>query len=144
MDGDQASGDDAPPVRVSSIPGKGRGVVATRPIAEAEVILRNPVLVIPGEEWDHLQHTVVSRYCFSWHDTRDDSAIALGVGSLLNHSYQPNACAYTSRRERLIEIVALRDIEVHEEITINYNPESDALRPMDFPVRGGLRRPGPR
>ena len=139
MDGDQASGDGRPPVRVSSVPGKGRGVVATRRIAEAEVILRDPVLVIPGEEWGHLQHTVISRYCFSWHDERDDSAIVLGVGSLLNHSYQPNACAYTSRRERVIEIVALRDIEAHEEVTINYNPECDALRPMDFRVRGGRR-----
>ena len=30
-------------------------------------------------------------YCFSWGDNYEHTAIALGYGSLYNHSYTPNA-----------------------------------------------------
>ncbi len=127
--------DDLPPVRVASLPGKGRGVLAERPFPEGEVVERDPVIVIPAEDWPHIRRTVISRYCFVWHEGRDEGAVALGHGSLLNHSYTPNLMARIRLRERVIEFVALRDIGVGEELTLNYNGEPDDSAPVGFRVR---------
>jgi len=37
-----------------------------------------------------------------------------------NHSDSPNATALRKFEDRIIEVVALRDIEINEEITIHY------------------------
>lgn len=125
----------APPsLRVVSVAGKGRGVVAARRFAEREVVERDPVLVIPAGDWPHLQRTVVSKYCFLWHEGRDEAAVALGYGSLFNHAYTPNVKAQIHLRERVIEFVAVRDIAEGEEITLNYNGEPDATGPVGFRV----------
>ena len=125
------------PLHVRVIRGKGRGIIAGDRFAEGEVIARNPVLVIPGNEWPLVGDSIISSYSFSWGDADDaeDAAIALGHGSLLNHSYDPNAFAQLRVREKLIEFVALRDIEEGEEVTINYNGDPDAEDRIDFPVR---------
>lgn len=125
----------APSLRVVSVRGKGRGVVAARRFAEREVVERDPVLVIPAGDWPHLQQTVVSKYCFLWHEGRDEAAVALGYGSLFNHAYTPNVMAQIHLRERVIEFVAVRDIAEGEEITLNYNGDPDATGPVGFRVR---------
>lgn len=121
-------------LRIESIRGKGRGVVADRAIKVGEVLERAPVLVIPADEWDMAGATIVARYAFKWRTT-GDSALALGRCSLLNHSYSPNAWAHSRVRERVIEFIALRDIDEGEEITINYNGEPDSEVAVDFTVR---------
>ncbi len=124
-----------PSLRVASVKGKGRGVLAARRFAEGEVVERDPVLVIPAGDWPGVQHTVVSKYCFLWHEGRDEAALALGYGSLFNHAYTPNVKAQLHLRERVIEFVAVRDIAEGEEITLNYNGEPDATGPVGFRVR---------
>ncbi|MEW6154840.1 MAG: SET domain-containing protein [Actinomycetota bacterium] len=126
---------DSPCARVASIPGKGRGLRASRPIAAGEVIERAPVMVMPAAEWPLLSQTIVARYCFSWRDGTDDTALALGLCSLLNHSYTPNVYSQRHVRPRVIEFIALRDITEGEELTMNYHGEPDATAPVDFPVR---------
>ncbi|MGH9224742.1 MAG: SET domain-containing protein-lysine N-methyltransferase, partial [Acidimicrobiales bacterium] len=74
-------------------------------------------------------------YCFSWRDGTDDTAVALGVCSLLNHSYTPNVYSQRHLRERVLEFLALRDIAEGEELTMNYNGEPDNQTPMQFTVR---------
>ncbi len=124
---------------VVKIPGKGRGVRAGRRFVRDEVIERAPVVVLSATDWEIASQTDVSRYCFSWGRGGLQAAIALGIGSLFNHSYAPNAFARPRAQERLMEFVALRDIEANEEITINYNGDPDNREPVGFRVRDGFR-----
>jgi len=74
-------------IEVKLIKGKSRGVFACRLIHDGEVIERVPVLVLPvGETRTANQPTRMSGYCFEW--GRGTVAVALGYGSLYNHSYQ--------------------------------------------------------
>ena len=90
---------DRPPLRVQSFPKKGRGVVATTIIPEDTLIERCPVLVVPPEHRHLTDPSVIFTYVFMWepNTTEQDlyngtgrAAIALGLTSLLNHSYSPN------------------------------------------------------
>ena len=66
--------------------GKGRGVFARRLIHDGEVIER--VLALPvGETRTASGPTRMSGYCFEW--GRGTVAVALGYGSLYNHSCSP-------------------------------------------------------
>jgi len=121
-------------LRVQTIRGKGRGVVAGKRFEADEVLEEAPVLVIPADEWDMAGATIIARYVFKWRDA-GDSALVLGRCSLLNHSYSPNAWARQRIRDRMIEFVALRQIEEGEEITINYNGDPDSDVAVDFTVR---------
>lgn len=119
-------------IRVGSSKGRGRGVFARRYFAGGELIEQVPVLVIPAEEWKYIEKTVLLNYCFSWGPESQHAALALGCGSLYNHSYQPNA-TYTKRlAELVIDFVALGPIAPGEEITINYNGSPGGQAPMWF------------
>lgn len=114
------------------IRGKGLGVFAKVRIPADTEIERVPVLVLPQAQLAHLQNGgILGDYAFTWSAT--EAAIALGYGSLYNHAYEPNAI-YVDRAPRLKIFLALRDIQAHEEITINYNGEPDSRAPLDFTV----------
>jgi hypothetical protein len=73
-------------IEVKQIKGKGRGVSARRFICHGETIERVPVLVLPiAESRTASGPTPMSGYCFDW--GRGTVAVALGYGSLYNHSY---------------------------------------------------------
>jgi SET domain-containing protein len=99
-------------------PGKGRGVFALRPIPAGTLIERAPVLIVRAGQWEGMERTILFDYFFAW---QEHSALALGYGSLYNHSYDPNARYMKLFNEEAIEIIALRDIAMGEEILINYN-----------------------
>ncbi len=106
-------------ILVKQIKGKGRGVFARRPIVRGEVIEQVPMIVMPGTEFEQgLSSTLLADYCFAWGDNQ--VALALGYGSIYNHSYTPNA-RYDDVGPRTKVFTALRAIEPGEEITVNYN-----------------------
>jgi SET domain-containing protein len=106
-------------IAVKRIKGKGRGVFARRLIRKGELIEKVPMLVLPVEQFaDALGRTDLANYCFDW--KAGTVALALGYGSLYNHSYRPNA-RYEDVWPQTKEFTALRDIEPGEEITVNYN-----------------------
>ena len=76
--------------------------------------------------------TPMSDYCFDW--GRGTVAVALGYGSLYNHSYQPNA-RYDDGRGQTKIFMAIRDIALGEEIVVNYNGEPDDKTPVWFKVQ---------
>ncbi|MDB5352981.1 MAG: hypothetical protein JWN86_4228 [Planctomycetota bacterium] len=122
----------APHLVIKRIKGKGRGVFAGRPIAKDEIIERVPMLVIPKKEFDeHLGSTILYKYCFDWR--KDSVALALGYGSLYNHSFGPNAL-YEDVGPQLKVFIALRDIRPGEEITINYNGRPRGRKSVEFSV----------
>jgi SET domain-containing protein len=123
-------------IEVKRAKGKGRGVFARRPIPRGETIERVPVLLLPAEEVrDAAGWAGLAAYCFEW--GRGTLALALGYGSLYNHSYRPNA-RYDDSGPQTKVFTALRDIAPGEEITVNYNgdPEDDA--PVGFKVVEGV------
>ena len=114
---------------------KGRGVVAMRPFRAGETIERPPVIVISANEAPLIRDTRLAHYYFEWGDDCRQAAIALGYGSLYNHSYAPNARYEFREDEECLEFIALRDIELGEEITINYNNLGpSAAKPLKFDV----------
>jgi len=119
-------------------PGKGRGVFVRRPIAEAELIERAALLIIPAGEWNQIAETVLSNYWFSCGPNREHAAIAMGYGSLFNHSYTPNAVYEVREGEWAVYFKTLREIEAGEEITINYNRDPQKGPPTIKPTETNM------
>lgn len=99
----------------------GRGVFAGRDFAAGETVEQAPVIVIPAAEVDRIDETVLYFYYFLWGEDGESGAIALGMGSLYNHSYEPNVVYRKRFRDGMIDFIALRAIREGEEIRINYN-----------------------
>ena len=103
---------------------KGRGVFATRPHAEGEVVEACPVILfnatfaeIPIE---------VRRILFNWGvlaNTASNHCLALGYGSLYNHGNPANMRYEGDAEARLLRFVAIRAIAAGEELTVNYSAE---------------------
>jgi SET domain-containing protein len=116
----------------------GRGVFASRPIVEGTVIERVPVLLIPRNQVfdpsnEARRSCRLAWYVYEWCEGEEDEhvAVALGYGSLYNHSYHPNAF-YRLESPDAIEFISLRRIEADEEITLNYNGEVDDRTPVEL------------
>jgi uncharacterized protein len=123
-----------PAVYVATSSLHGTGVFASRHFDAGEVIERSPVFVLPAHQLDALDETVLAGCYFDWID--GDGALALGFGSLYNHSYVPNACYHHDHDEQLVVYEALEPIAPGEEITINYNGEPTSLEPLWFEPAG--------
>lgn len=117
---------------VRTIEHKGRGVFASHIIRKGEIFERAPVIVLPASQWDSIERTVLFNYCYEWDG---DYALALGMGSLFNHAYQPNAIYTRQLADLTMEYTALRDIAADEEITVNYNGDPADQDPVWFAVR---------
>ena len=116
-------------VKVKKVKGKGRGVFARRFIPEGTVIEKVPVLVMPEEE---AYVGLLADYVFEW--GKGTVAVALGYGSLYNHSYDAN-CRYDDVGKQSKIFVADRDINEGEEVTINYNGSPKDKSRMKFKVK---------
>jgi hypothetical protein len=118
----------------------GRGVFATRDIPTGAVIERAPVILIPatqvfGDSAEARRAARISWYVFGWDGItkRKYVALALGYGSIYNHSYQPNA-RYTPESPDILVFRAVKDIATGDEVTINYHGDPGDTRPVDFDV----------
>jgi SET domain-containing protein len=117
-------------IMVKRAPKKGRGVFARKPIAKGTVIERVPVILVPVQEiFNPDRPSVLADYVFAW--GRGKVAVALGYGSLYNHSYRPNARFLHGAGPTKV-FKALRDIERGEEITVNYNGPPGNGAPVGF------------
>ena len=79
-----------------------------------------PIIVIPGEQAREIvRGYVLYEYYFEW--KKESIAIALGYGSLYNHSAKPNAVFEPDYKGQLILFKSLRDIPAGEEILVDYH-----------------------
>ncbi len=117
------------PIGVRHYPGRGRGVVALRDMPANSLIERCPVLIIPAQDRSLTDRTIVFTYVYMWeHKTVEQdlyrgegrAAIALGLSSLLNHSFEPNATFIRHIDQLELELRSIRRIAAGEEVTIDY------------------------
>jgi SET domain-containing protein len=103
----------------------GRGVYAKTRIRRGAIIERSPLVILPKNEVDE---TELVDYCFDW--ARNKVALALGTGSLFNHSFDPNAEWEEDKKKMQMVFQATQTIQQGEQIFINYGyPLSEVNRP---------------
>jgi len=103
-----------------------RGLIASEKIADGQVIEKCPAVIYPKNE-EIIEQTVFDHYVFDWDETHE--ALALGYGSLCNHSYERNVSVDYDFETKEIIFTALREILPGEELLISYN--DDSLEPID-------------
>jgi len=103
---------------------KGRGVFATRQHAAGETVEACPV--VPFTATFASIPIEVRKLLFNWGvlaNTTDSHCLALGYGSLYNHSNPANMRYEGDAEARLLRFVAIREIAEGEELTVNYSAE---------------------
>ena len=82
---------------------------------------------------------VLDQYGMSWPDDSDEpkTAVMLGYLSIYNHSGNNNSDFFCDFENRLIGVKTLRDINVGEQLTVNYGPywiasKKDRINIIDF------------
>jgi SET domain-containing protein len=99
----------------------GRGVFAARAIKKDEIIETCPVILVPKNDVSNLKNSILVEYYFYFGKNDRLLAVALGFGSVYNHSYKPNATYKKVWGDKTIVFIAMRTIKKGEEITVNYN-----------------------
>ncbi len=116
-------------LEIRRVPGKGRGVFARVLIPKGTIFETVPMLVCKP---DDIISSSLMNYVYDW--GIDTVGIALGYGSLYNHSFKPNARYFDLPLQRK-EFSALRDIQPGEEVTINYNGDPKIKKSVGFEVK---------
>lgn len=107
-------------IRQSKIINAGRGVYAKFDIKKEEIIEKCPVIEIPEGDVSNLKSSILVTYFYYFGKNKDRLMLALGFGSIYNHSYKPNAMYRLNHEEFTIDFIALSDIKKDDEITVNY------------------------
>jgi len=105
---------------IRQIKGKGRGLIATQPIAAGTPIVTCPVIVYDDEDAGRISKTRLGDYNFRFGERQNRSCIVLGVISLCNHADAPNADIVCDESDRTVTLVALAPIAAGDEICIRY------------------------
>ena len=109
----------------------GRGIFAARKLVPFELLHVAPCIRMPRVEYDaHGRHTVLEEYLFNAPD--GSRLLALGLGSLFNHSRQPNVDYRigSSEENAICFYVGHRAIEPGEELCIYYGPDEHLWFPV--------------
>lgn len=99
----------------------GRGLFAARNLAPRELLHEAPCIRVPRAEYDeYCRHTVFEEYLFNAPD--GSRLLALGLGSLFNHSRRPNVDYRLGRLEDNVIrfFVGHRAVQAGEELCIYY------------------------
>ena len=121
----------------SRILNAGRGVFAKRDIKKDEIIESCPIIEVPKHDVSNLRESILVTYFFYFGKNRKRLAIALGFGSIYNHTYKPNASFKIKQTKEIIDFIALNDIKKDDEITFNYcncSKHKDKKNPLWFEV----------
>jgi SET domain-containing protein len=119
-------------------PKKGRGLFAKKDIRKCKIIDVSPVILIPNKDYELIDKTIVSNYCFMWENPKYQSeykmVIAMSICQFMNHSYNPNVRYEYNYKNDTIKFRAIRNIYAGEELTVNYNGKIDDKSPVWFEV----------
>ncbi len=129
-----------PSVYVAPSSIEGRGVFTSSDIEEGSLIEICPVIVIPELEVETIHSTKLHDYYYYWGEEEKEAAIVLGFGSIYNHSFEPNAEVIPYYEDGNFSFYAKRKIIAGEEITVNYNGDSNENELLWFHPKGGPRQ----
>lgn len=104
---------------------KGRGVFTSEIILADTVIEVAPVIVMPAADRLLLDKTLLHDYIFEWGTDKTQCCMALGLVPIYNHSYESNCEYFMDYGNETIMLKTVRNIEVGEEVLINYNGDFD-------------------
>ncbi|QQS28443.1 MAG: SET domain-containing protein-lysine N-methyltransferase [Sphingobacteriales bacterium] len=121
-----------PNIYIANSPGKGRGVFAAHAIKKGEIIEVCPVLLSSEADKLFIDKTGLYDYYFIWGEEQNMIALAMGYGSLYNHSYTPNAFYEADYEHNILTFICHKNIEANEEITVNYNCDAEDDSPVWF------------
>lgn len=110
----------------------GRGVFAATKYDTGDLIEVCPVIVLSKSDTKIINNTLLYDYYFSWGKQNNQAALALGNGSLFNHSYYPNARYVKYFNNNKIHFVSIKPINTGEEILVNYNGDPTSRKPLWF------------
>lgn len=100
------------------VPGKGRGVVATKDIKAGTLVENSPVIIMPMAVVDN---TPLDDYVWWWSDDNGgEYAVGAGFLMLYNHSSAPNVTAEYDYQAKTVKIIALVDIARGAELCWDY------------------------
>ncbi|CAG8537650.1 3921_t:CDS:2 [Ambispora gerdemannii] len=106
------------PLEIRQTPHKGRGVFSKSSILSRTLIEISPILLFSHSEYEeHGKHTILKQYTYRW---KDGYALAIGLGSLFNHSRNNNVGYVKDFEANVIRYYTLCDIESGKELCINY------------------------
>jgi hypothetical protein len=98
--------------------GKGMGVFAVEKILSGEIIETCSLITLPKDG------DVLTDYRFLYpKNTMNEFVIPLGYGCIYNHSDKPNATWVNHPQYKAFNFVAIKDIEINEEICTYYGGE---------------------
>lgn len=103
---------------------KGRCVLAGKGFIKGDVIEICPVIKITSADRKTIHKTGLHDFYFVWGTEDKEAAIALGYGSLYNHSSTPNAQFVNDLKASCIVIECIKQIHPGEEIVLNYIDDS--------------------
>ncbi len=98
----------------------GRGMFCLNDIEQGALIEICPLIKIPKDDLKSIDQTNLYNYYFLMEDKAFPACIALGFGSLYNHSHAPNAEVKIDAVDALMFIEAIKDISAGEEIFLDY------------------------
>lgn len=107
----------------------GKGVFASEYIKKGEIIEVAPILILEFTDFIDTKWNLLFEYYF-WMD--DFVVLALGYGSMYNHSINPNIKYRISKKEKTITFTAFKSIKKDEELLFNYKKSSDPKTPLWF------------
>ena len=124
----------APALRIILHPAKGRSVQALQDFKKGDLVERCPVIFIENAEVEHIQKTILKDFIYPWTgfqfnahsllttagEPNDTRAVALGYGSIYNHSADPNAIWEPSYEDFIMDIRAAKDIKQGDLIEVSY------------------------
>ncbi len=105
---------------------------AARALDDGDLVECCPVVVCPPHQEALLEETELRGLYFTWED--DAIAVALGFGSLYNHSWRPNARYELDHGLKVVRFFAVRAIDEGDEVTINYTGDPDGRGDLWFDV----------
>ena len=113
----------------SKIPKSGKGVFAAGEVKKGEIIEIAPILILEFSDFIDTKWNLLFEYYF-WMD--DYVVLALGFGSLYNHSKNPNCKYKIDKENKTITFTAAKDIKKDSEILFNYSKSSSKKAPLWF------------
>lgn len=111
-------------IEVKESPGKGLGVFATEKIYTREIIEECHLLTLPITKGESTSLLIDYRFNYPQGDDWNEQVVALGYGSIYNHSDKPNVTWETHPKYKAFQFIATRDIEVGEELCTYYGSDS--------------------